>query len=125
MCVCVFVCIGIQDVLEEYKKFEKKKASETEHLKKELALVMEKMSLMEREQKVQRSLTGHIAKLNSELEKVEEKDRKREQIIASIQEKYRRESEQLSTEYKMKLHQLEENMQRELTGMFTEFSASL
>ena len=114
--------LGIHDVLEEYKKFEQKKASETDQFKKELALIMEKVSVMEREQNVKDTLKEQVTKMNAQLGKVEKKDQEREKIVTTIKERYQRETEKLSTEYKMKLHQLEENMQKEFTTVFAVFN---
>ncbi len=113
---------GFHDVLEEYTRFQQKKANETDQLKKELASIVEKVSVIEREQDMRQSLKQELTKINSQLEKVEKKDHEREKKVKSIHEKYQRETEQLSTEYKMKLHQLEENMQKEFTAVFTEFN---
>ncbi len=109
-------------MLEEYTKLQQKKANETDQLKKELASIVEKVSVMEREQDMRQSLKQELTKINSQLEKAEKKDHEQEKKVKSMQEKYQRETEQLSTEYKMKLHQLEENMRKEFTAMFTEFN---
>lgn len=115
--------LGIQDVIEEYNKLEKKKASETEQLKKELALVVEKVSLIEKEKKTQHTLDDQIKQLAVRLQEVEVRDRERERTIETIQKKYRKEMEQLTTEYKMKLHALEEEMQKECTDVFAKFNS--
>ena len=115
--------VGIQDVIEEYNKLEKKKASETEQLKKELAHVMEKVSLIEREQKTQNPLDDQIKQLAARLQEVEARDKERERTIEKIQQKYKKEMEQLTTEYKRKLHTLEEEMQRECTDVFAKFNS--
>ncbi len=109
-------------MLEEYTKFQQKKGNETDQLKKELAAIVEKVSIMEREQDLKQSLKQELSKINSQLEIVEKKDHEREKKVKSVREKYQRETEQLSTEYKMKLHQLEENMQKEFTAIFAEFN---